>query len=98
MRCTSADPQLVQLQAVQQQPGLPAGQASRGSLMQDSEHTPAGAGLAEAIGMVSRHITPERSQLAWSDDVVATACEPLWTSSAVLTRLLLLQLPQLSTI
>ena len=68
------------------QPDLPADkarqegsiteQASRDSGTQDSELPAAGAGLAAAIGMVSRHITPERSQLAWSDDVVATACRP----------------------
>ena len=62
-------------QAVQQAEA-PAVQRSTGSMSHSSDHNPVGAGLAAAIDVVSRHITPERSHLAWSDDVVATACMP----------------------
>ena len=46
-----------------------------------------GQGLAAAINVVERHISsisPERSRVAWSDDVLATACAPslIWGSGA----------------
>ena len=43
-----------------------------------SEHSQMGQGLAAAINVVERHlsiISPERSRVAWSDDVLTTACK-----------------------
>ena len=60
----------------------------------ESEHSQIGQGLVAAIEVVERHISPERSRVAWSDDVLTTACEPCMSRQSCMAPSTCLSSPQ----